>query len=279
MAQHLAGVRVALTGPRKSKEMSILVEKMGGIPLVRPAQGTVFLDDRSIRDGLVSWISDPPDWAVLTTGMGLDALFEMAEDMEVAGQLLDVLSESSIAARGYKTVNALKKRRLTPLVRDDDGSTDGLIREFAPHDLAGKKVILQLHGETAPKLVAWLEEQGAIVRQVLPYRHVPPEEAELEQLLNEILNFEVDAVAFTSGPQVRFLTQYAASQDKLEPMLAAFRQGVIPATVGKVTANSMREEGIEALVIPEEEKMGALIVELGRYFAAGRVAKSSGLQS
>ena len=273
MAQHLAGVRVALTGPRKSKEMSVLVEKMGGIPLVRPAQGTVFLDDRSIRDGLVSWISDPPDWAVLTTGMGLDALFEMAEDMEVAGQLLDVLSESSIAARGYKTVNALKKRKLTPLVRDDDGSTDGLIREFTPHDLAGKKVMLQLHGETAPKLVAWLEEQGAIVRQVLPYRHVPPEEAELEQLLNEIIKFEVDAVAFTSGPQVRFLTQYAASQDKLEPMLAAFRQGVIPASVGKVTANSMREEGIEALVIPEEEKMGALIVELGRYFAAGRAAK------
>lgn len=273
MAQHLAGVRVALTGPRKSKEMSLLVEKMGGIPLVRPAQGTVFLDDRNIRDGLVSWISDPPDWAVLTTGMGLDALFEMAEDMEVAGQLLDALSESPIAARGYKTVNALKKRKLTPIVRDDDGSTDGLIREFASHDLAGKKVMLQLHGETAPKLVAWLEEQGAIVRQVLPYRHVPPEKAELEQLLNEIVQHEVDAVAFTSGPQVRFLAEYAASRDKLEQMLAAFRQGVVPASVGKVTANAMREEGIEALVIPEEEKMGALIVELGRYFAANPVAK------
>ncbi|WP_433748156.1 uroporphyrinogen-III synthase [Paenibacillus amylolyticus] len=278
MAQHLAGVRVALTGPRKSKEMSLLVEKMGGVPLVRPAQGTVFLDDRNIRDGLVSWISDPPDWAVLTTGMGLDALFEMAEDMEVAGQLLDALSESSIAARGYKTVNALKKRKLTPLVRDDDGSTDGLIREFAPHDLTGKKVMLQLHGETAPKLVAWLEEQGAIVRQVLPYRHVPPEETELEQLLTEIVQHEVDAVAFTSGPQVRFLAQYAASQNKLEPMLEAFRQGVIPASVGKVTANSMREEGIEALVIPEEEKMGALIVELGRYFAAGHADKVRGRQ-
>jgi len=278
MAQHLAGVRVALTGPRKSKEMSLLVEKMGGIPLVRPAQGTVFLDDRNIRDGLVSWISDPPDWAVLTTGMGLDALFEMAEDMEVAGKLLDALSESPIAARGYKTVNALRKRKLTPLVRDDDGSTDGLIREFASHDLKGKKVMLQLHGETAPKLVAWLEEQGAIVRQVLPYRHVPPEEAELEQLVNEILQHEVDAVAFTSGPQVRFLTEYAASQDKLEPMLAAFRQGVIPASVGRVTANSMREEGIEALVIPEEEKMGALIVELGRYFAARHADKIRGLQ-
>lgn len=271
MAQHLAGVRVALTGPRKSKEMSLLVEKMGGVPLVRPAQGTVFLDDRSIRDGLVSWISNPPDWAVFTTGMGLDALFDMAEDMDVAGQFRNVLSESNVAARGYKTVNALRKLKLTPLVRDDDGSTEGLIREFGSHDLSGKKVMLQLHGETAPKLVHWLEEQGAVVRQVLPYRHVPPEEAALKQLLDEILQHELHAVAFTSGPQVRFLTEYAASQGKLEQMLTAFREGVVPASVGKVTANAMREEGIEALVVPEEEKMGALIVELGRYFAANPV--------
>ncbi|WP_342553166.1 uroporphyrinogen-III synthase [Paenibacillus sp. FSL R7-0652] len=271
MAQHLAGVRVALTGPRKSKEMSLLVEKMGGVPLVRPAQGTVFLDDRSIRDGLVSWISNPPDWAVFTTGMGLDALFDMAEDMDVAGQFRNVLSESNVAARGYKTVNALRKLKLTPLVRDDDGSTDGLIREFGSHDLSGKKVMLQLHGETAPKLVHWLEEQGAVVRQVLPYRHVPPEEAALKQLLDEVLRHELHAVAFTSGPQVRFLTEYAASQGKLEQMLKAFREGVVPASVGKVTANAMREEGIEALVVPEEEKMGALIVELGRYFAANPV--------
>lgn len=278
MAQHLAGIRVALTGPRKSKEMSLLVEKMGGIPLIRPAQGTVFLDDRNIRDGLVSWISDPPDWTVLTTGMGLDAIFDMAEDMEIADQLLDVLSESSIAARGYKTVNALRKRKLTPLVRDDDGSTDGLIREFAPHELAGQKVMLQLHGETAPKLVGWLEEQGAQVRQVLPYRHVPPEEGELEQLLNEILLHEVDAVAFTSGPQVRFLVEYAASKGKLEAMREAFRHGVVPASVGRVTANAMREEGIEALVVPEDEKMGALIVELGRYYAARSADKTHLLQ-
>ncbi|MDM5281172.1 uroporphyrinogen-III synthase [Paenibacillus silvae] len=268
MAQNLAGVRVALTGPRKSKEMSILVEKMGGIPLVRPAQGTVFLDDRNIRDGLVSWISDPPDWAIFTTGMGLDALFNMAEDMDVAAQLRDVIAASYIAARGYKTVNALKKLKLTPLVRDDDGSTDGLIRELGSHDLAGKKVMLQLHGETAPKLVAWLEAQGAAVRQVLPYRHVPPEAAELEQLLNEIIRHELHAVAFTSGPQVRFLTEYATAQGRLQQMLTAFKEGVVPASVGKVTANAMREEGIEAIVVPEEEKMGALIVELGRYFAA-----------
>jgi uroporphyrinogen-III synthase len=57
-------------------------------------------------------------------------------------------------------------------------------------------------------------------------------------------------------------------------MQQAFRDGVIPASVGKVTANAMREEGIEALVVPEEEKMGALIVELGRYIAAAHADQS-----
>lgn len=37
----LTGKRIAITGPRKAAELSIIVEKMGGIPLVRPAQGTV----------------------------------------------------------------------------------------------------------------------------------------------------------------------------------------------------------------------------------------------
>lgn len=51
MAQHLAGVRVALTGPRKSKEMSILVEKMGGIRLCDRHRG-------------------PYSWMIGVSGMG-----------------------------------------------------------------------------------------------------------------------------------------------------------------------------------------------------------------
>lgn len=42
MAQRMAGKRVALAGPRKADEMALLVVKMGGEPVHRPAQGTVF---------------------------------------------------------------------------------------------------------------------------------------------------------------------------------------------------------------------------------------------
>jgi len=139
-----------------------------------------------LQEGLNSWINHPPYLVILTTGMGLDALFEKADNMGVADRFLEVLSGSLIAARGYKTVNALKKRGLTPEIRDDDGSTIGLIRGLQSFDLKGKEVVLQLHGDPAPRTISWLEEAGAKTRQVLPYRHTPPEPSQLERLLLEI---------------------------------------------------------------------------------------------
>lgn len=267
MARRLEGKRVALTGPRRAEELGKLVENMGGIPLYRPAQGTVLLDDQALRSGIVDWVEHPPDWSIFTTGMGLDALFDMAQDMGVADQLLERLREENIAARGYKTVNALKKRGLTPIVRDDDGSTEGLIRGLAQHELRGASVLLQLHGDPAPRLVAWLEEQGASCRQLLPYKHIAPPEAELEKLLSDILAREIDAVTFTSGPQVRFLMEHAERQGQLDALLEVLKGPVLAVAVGKVTAAGLYEAGVPRVLAPKEERMGSMMVELARYYA------------
>lgn len=267
VAQRMAGKIVALAGARKSAEMATLVEKMGGTAWLLPAQGTVFLDDAELRKSLEQWLAAPPEWVILTTGMGLDAIFSVAEEAGVAERLLAVLQDSNIAARGYKTVNALKKRGLTPSVRDDDGSTTGLIRSFGETQLQGQRAILQLHGESAPELLAWLTERGADVTQVLPYKHIPPQEEHLEKLLHSIVTRELDAVTFTSRPQIHFLAAYAREKGQFDEMLEAFRDKVVAVAIGKVTAQAMREEGVEPRVIPEEERMGSMMVELGRYFA------------
>lgn len=267
MARRLEGKRIALTGPRRAEELGKLVENMGGIPLYRPAQGTVLLDDQALRSGIVDWVEHPPDWSIFTTGMGLDALFDMAGEMGVAEQLREHLRVGKIAARGYKTVNALKKRELTPIVRDDDGSTEGLIRGLAEHELRGATVLLQLHGDPAPRLVAWLEEQGAECRQLLPYRHIAPPAEALEQLLNDILAGEVDAVTFTSGPQVRFLMEHADRQGRLAALMDALEGPVLAVAVGKVTAAGLYEAGVPRVLAPKEERMGSMMVELARYYA------------
>lgn len=102
MARRLEGKRIALTGPRRAEELGKLIENMGGIPLYRPAQGTVFLEDEKLRQGIRTWVSQPPDWSIFTTGIGLNALFEMAEEMGLLEVLLANLSNSRIAARGIR---------------------------------------------------------------------------------------------------------------------------------------------------------------------------------
>ncbi|WP_055106148.1 uroporphyrinogen-III synthase [Paenibacillus ihumii] len=267
MARRLEGKRIALTGPRRAEELGKLIENMGGVPLYRPAQGTVFLNDEELRQGIQAWVSRPTEWSIFTTGIGLAALFEMAEELGLLAPLLDNLSKSRIAARGYKTVNVLKKRQLAPHVRDDDGSTDGLIRELGAYDLKDATVLLQLYGDPAPKLVAWLEQQGAICTELMPYRHIAPPEEDLNRLLFDLIEGRVDAVSFTSSPQVRFLFEYAQKQGRYDELIAALKGPVIAVAVGRVTAQGLYEAGIPRVVAPKEERMGSMIVELARFFA------------
>lgn len=267
MSKHLDGKVIAIAGARKAEEMINLVQKLGGNAVIRPAQGTVFLDDENLKNGITAMIDNPPDWVLLTTGMGFEAILNVAEEIGKKEALLALIQQTPIAARGYKTVNALRKIGVTPVVKDDDGMTSGLIRGLSAHDLKGKRVIVQLHGDPAPKLIAWLNEQDAVVEQLLPYRHIAPEEEHLQLLLDEIMNGQIDAVAFTSAPQVRFLLQYASEQGQLERLLKAFEENVIAAAVGTVTAQPLIEENVQRIVIPEVERMGSLIVELGKYIA------------
>lgn len=275
MAEQLKGMTIALAGPRKAEEMAAIVSNMGGTALHRPAQGTVFLDEEALRAGLTEWTENPPAWAVLTTGMGLDALVRAAEELGLKERFLEVLSSSKLAARGYKTVNALKKLGFVPQVRDDDGSTTGLLRGLQAYDLRGQTALVQLHGEPAPRLLAGLAAAGATVREIQPYRHTPPAPGALAELLGDILEGRVDAVAFTSAPQFRFLAEYASTEGRLAELVKTLEQRVLAVSVGKITSEALREEGISRIVMPEHERMGSMFVELGKYVAAQRGAREA----
>ncbi|EFV79729.1 hypothetical protein HMPREF1013_00008 [Bacillus sp. 2_A_57_CT2] len=140
----LAGKRIALLGSRKIEEIGKLVENQGGIAFSRPAQGTTLLKDDKLQDHVRLLIKESFEWIIFTTGIGVETIYQTALDMNEGDALINSLQKANIAARGYKTVNTLKKLDITPSVRDDDGSTAGLIREFSAHSLTGRKVALQL---------------------------------------------------------------------------------------------------------------------------------------
>ncbi|WP_100332000.1 uroporphyrinogen-III synthase [Bacillus xiapuensis] len=267
MGKGLTGKRIALAGSRKTEEMSALVEKQGGRALVRPLQGTVFLAEEQLKPELAELFNQPVDWFIFTTGMGVDTLFQVSGELNKQEAFLTVIRKANIASRGYKTRAALRKLGVEPALTDSDGTMGGLIKELEKTEWSRKKVAVQLHGDPAPQLMEYLTAKGAEVLQLLPYRHIAPDQVVVSALCEEILTGQVDAVCFTTAIQVRALFAFAEQAGYAGALQAAFRETTAAGAVGKVTAEALREEGVARMIVPERERMGALIIELARHFA------------
>lgn len=262
----MKGKRVVITGSRKLEEFSTLVEKQGGVPVVRSMQGTVYLAEDAVGEDLRRLVLDGTDWLIFVTGVGTETLFNQAEKLGIYAEFLHVVEQSKVAARGYKTIAALKGKGIKPFVVDDDGTNRGLIRALQNVDFAGQRVVVQLHGEPAPGLIRFLEGKGAIVTQLLPYKHIAPEDHMVDTLCRELIEGTVDAVCFTTGLQVHNLFDYAKQHGYDKQIKNAFDDKVLAVSIGKLTAESLIEEGVERILIPESERTGAMIFALRDYF-------------
>lgn len=259
--------RIVIAGSRKTDEMSLIIEKQGGVPIIRPLQGLTMFEEDLLEEPLRRFAEQGADWMILTTGMGSDSLVGAADKLGIGQAVREGMSKAKIAARGYKTSAFLKRTGLQAIVSDDDGTMQGLMDNLSAYDFEGQRVWIQLHGEPAPELVRFLENKGAVqVETVLPYRHVPPAVSTLDTLMAEIAEGSVDTVCFTTAVQVRYLFKYAIEAGRKELLLKAFDQNVVAAAVGKVTAEALKEYGVKRIVVPEIERMGALIIEIARYY-------------
>lgn len=106
----LEGKKIVITGSRKIKELSEIIERQGGVPIARPQQGLLVQQEQEVERDILQWIENGTDWAIFTTGTGLDALLGQAERLGVRDQLIAIMRESRVGARGYKTYALLKKR-------------------------------------------------------------------------------------------------------------------------------------------------------------------------
>ena len=266
MENSLTGKRVVICGSRKLEEISTLIEKKGGVPIIRTLQGTVFFADKEVEPDLLKFVQTGADWVIFTTGIGFEALVNIAEKLGLGDSYLKNIREAKVASRGYKTLSALIKYELKPIVVAEDGTTKGLVQALENIDFSGKRVMLQLHGETAPLLTKFLEVRGATVQKILPYQHIAPLNETVAMLSKELQTNDCDAVCFTTATQVRSLFDFAREHKIITDLVALFNERVIAVAVGKVTEAALKEEGIKRVVVPENERMGAMVVQLAKYY-------------
>lgn len=267
MSKDLQNKKIVIAGSQKTEEMAEIIERRGGVSLVRSLQGLTYSDPVEVEEDVKRFTRQGADWFIFTTGIGFEAMIHAAERLNAVSEFEERLKETKVACRGYKTNAFLKKSGIHPVVCDDDGTIASMIEKLEVFDFIDQKVWIQLHGELSSQLYQFIQNKGSMdVQVILPYRYHAPEQETLASIMNELIQREVDAVCFTTRFQVGYLFDYAREHGREEEVKSVFEQDVLAAAVGKVTAEALRDRGISRIIVPEKERMGALIVEIAHYY-------------
>jgi uroporphyrinogen-III synthase len=253
MSRPLEGRTIALAEGRQLAELAQLLESEGATTLRCPM---VSIRDAPDAAPVQAWLRDLIagrfSHVVLMTGEALRRLVGFAERAGLGDAFLSALGRTRILTRGPKPGQALKEVGLAPTRVAPAPTTEGVVAALRTEDVRGRAVGVTLSGEPNPVLEEFLRTAGAEVRPVLPYVYAPAaDDAQVADLIARLGRGEVDALVFTSSPQVDHL--YEAAQRR--GLVEALRQGLARtcvAAVGPVVADDLRRRGAPVHVCPEQ---------------------------
>ena len=268
----LAGRRIAIPESRELLIFARMLEERGAEVYSCPL---VAIHDSPETETIEDWLNDfcrnRYDDLILLTGEGLRRLLGFAERANGAlyRDFVAALERVRKITRGPKPGAALRKIGFKADIQAVHPTTDGVIETLANENLQGRKIAVQLYGsEPNLPLMEFLALKGAEVSRVSPYIYADQaEDQKVTELIEKLIAGDLDAMAFTSSPQVRRLFQIAKQQGR-EDQLRSALNSIHVAAVGPVVAESLEALGIVVKVMPESSFfMKPLVRQLMMAFA------------
>jgi uroporphyrinogen-III synthase len=212
------------------------------------------------------------DVVVLLTGVGTRALIGAADSMGVKDDFLTALNGLTVFARSPKPARVLRQNDIHIDVMPSEPYTSAdLLESIKEYDLQGRDLAVQAYGSPNGFLTQGLEDRGANVREVTLYTWgLPDDTSPVIRMIDDLGNGAVDALAFTSQPQVRNLLTIACQANKERQFRESLETlPVAVASVGPVCSRRLREMGLRVDVEPEHVHMGNMIIALAEHFSEG----------
>lgn len=276
VSSELAGRRVALAESRQLDVLAGLLERRGAsvlrCPLVgihdtaEPAQVHVWLD---------SFIRLPFDDLILLTGEGLRRLLDFAQRYDQREAFVAALGKTRTVVRGPKPAKALRELGLSPGLVAETPTTAGVIATLSGQNLYDRRIGVQLYGEEPNEaLREFLDKAGAHEFFVAPYRYADEaEDAAVEAVLDALINGQLDAICFTSSPQVQRLCQVARRGGRDAALRQALTTTAV-AAVGPVVAQTLRDQDCAVHIMPTQSWfMKPLVSALCAHFGGGEAVR------
>lgn len=256
----LLGRGIAVTRAREqASEMASLLAEAGADVVEFPSLEIRALEEYSQADGAIARLEDYA-WIVFTSVNGVRHFWER---LRAAGKDSRALAAAKIAAIGPATAEALAEKGISPDLIPASYVAENVaeaILEAEGADIGGKRILIPRAAQARMVLPDTLARAGAIV-DVAPVYESRPVQTDATEIIEKIKNGEIDCVSFGSSSTVsNFLSLVPADllRGPSAPALAA---------IGPITAERLRESGLQANIEPESFTIPALVEAIEKHFS------------
>lgn len=260
-----SGMTVVAFESRMATEITRLIARYGGKPLVAPVLREVPLKDNQVAEEFgARLMAGRVDMLILLTGVGATELFDLLKAHYPWSSILASLQKIVIVARGPKPVAALKAVGLQATVTVPEPNTwvDLVSALDQYRSVNGLRIAVQEYGVSNPDLVNALEQRGAEVFAVPIYKWALPEDlAPIRHALDEVIAERVDVILITNAAQVDHVMQALEQDGKVHLFREALRK-IVVASIGPTASERLRHHGWPVDFEPSHPKMGILVKEV-----------------
>jgi uroporphyrinogen-III synthase len=261
----LRGLHVLSLESRRATEMAKLIANYGGEPMVAPSMREVPLESNThALEFAKSLAGGDFDVVIFLTGVGARALARVVETAYPLEQLVAELKRVQVVVRGPKPLAVMKEMGVPVALTAPEPNTwrellAALDENANTVALRGKRVAVQEYGESNRELLAALEERGAKVAAIPVYRWALPEDTgPLRKAVERVCAGEIDMALFTTSAQIVHLMQVAGEMGKEQAVRAGLGRVTI-GSIGPLTSEELRQNGVHVDFEPDHPKMGILV--------------------
>lgn len=267
MESTLAGKVVLVPESRELDLFAKMLEAEGAIARRCPLVAILDLSDPAPLDRwLDQLLSHSFDDLVLMTGEGLRRILARADELGRRGGAIAAIAALRTITRGPKPARALREIGLVPGIAAIEPTSEGVLETVAALDLNGRRIALQCHPGQSPDLAERLQAKGAAIFPIVPYRYASHSEADqVADCIAAMARQEIDAVAFTSSPQIDRLFEVARARG-IETELRRGLASTPIASIGPVVTQRLLAFDLNPALQPSSFHLKPLVKALVNYF-------------
>ncbi|MEW6352564.1 MAG: uroporphyrinogen-III C-methyltransferase [Thermodesulfobacteriota bacterium] len=260
----LFGKRVLVTRAREqSRKMADRILELGGEPVLFPTIRILPPVDLAPLDASIARIGSY-DWVVFTSVNGVDRFFErflqVRDDIrEMAGPRIGAIgpvTADRIRARGIKVERVAK-----------EFTAEGVLELLSGDDVRGKRFLIPRAEKAREILPQGIAELGGEADVVPVYRTGLPDDAEVARIRGMLERGEIDVITFTSSSTVSHFVEMVGLD-----AARRLQEGVLVASIGPVTSETIRHNGLPLGVEAESYTVDGLLEALVAHMQRQKVS-------